>query len=149
MSSLPEPQEGVRALSPLCLSHPPDLPFTHLAEILSLTSIAGLGSCDVCLLMIPIVFNSAARGVPWSSKSGRLPLMAVSTKLQCHRLVCAGDGGWGDGSSPKLKCHRPGWPYLGSLVTQLLTVPSEVLPPSYIFNVFFISIYSLIAFHLV
>ena len=60
MSRLPEPQENVRALSPLWLSHSPELPFVSWTEVLFAPAIiAALGSCDVCLLIIPIVFDNA------------------------------------------------------------------------------------------
>lgn len=43
------------------MSHSPELRFTYLVEVsFAPTSILGLGSCDVCLLMIPIVFDNAA-----------------------------------------------------------------------------------------
>lgn len=96
VSSLPEPQECVRALSPLCLSHPPDLPFTHLAEILSLTSIAGLGSCDVWLFTNdPYCFQQCGRGCPLELQIRSAPFNgSVHKATMPQTCVCRG---WGFG----------------------------------------------------
>ena len=155
MSSLPEPQELIRALIPLWLSHSPDLPFVSFSRSpfclvglsrLPLTSIAGLGSCVVWLFASdPYFFHQCCsrEAFPWSSKSGQLTWMASVHRATMPQTCCGGNG-----SSPKIKCHRPCLFYLGSLVAKVLILPREVLPHLR-FSMYFIPICSLIAFHLI
>lgn len=109
---------------------------------LPLTSIAGLGSCVVQLFASdPYFFHQcySCEAFPWSAKSGQLTLIASVHRATMPQPCCGGNG-----SRPKIKCNRPCLSYLGPY----RTLPREVLPHLR-FSMYFISVCSLIAFHLV
>lgn len=58
-----------------------------------------------------LLFDSNAGVFPWSSKSSYPSLLALRLKVPK-----ATELGWGDGSGPKLYCHRPCSSYQGLVV---------------------------------